>query len=319
MPRFVLKHQNTLRHLASMTVEHDGSIVLNLVRKGDSESGFVWSYDGIDQSSLKIRQSVEKKTKDITIHTTGRINYKYVGLIRFIPCLLDLEEQIPIVSYSIPSIDKLDMITAQRQDDFICEFAEAQNKRLNFNFFVVPAVLATQPEEQGRFGVEGLYALSWNVQIGEAAITRDDIPNEVFTTITPTTGLKSLTIREEVAYLRFRRAMYANDVISGLNTHPNRDQITAEHIEAMIQSGPGLYPPNTNGVWTLVTQVPMRIAPNLRIKFDDARYHAEVVDLRKGDTRLSTVRVRFKIYDVISKTYVKENVGISEIFLDAEL
>ena len=71
-----------------------------------------------------IRESVEKKTKDITIHTAGRINYKYDGNIRFIPCLLDLEGQIPIVSYSIPSIDKLDVISGQRQDGFICGFLE---------------------------------------------------------------------------------------------------------------------------------------------------------------------------------------------------
>ena len=319
MPRLILKYKNTLRQLASVNVEHDGSIILNLIRKGYSESGFVWSCDGTEQSSLETRHSVETKTKDITIHTTGRINYKYDGSIRFIPCLLDLGEQIPIVSYSIPSIDKLDVITAKRQDDFICEFSEARNERLNFNFFVVPAVLPTQPEEQGRFGVEGLFALSWNVHIGDSVITRDDLPNEVFITSRPTTGLKSLTIREEVAYSRFRRAMYANDVISGLNTHPNKDQITAKHIEAMIQIGPGLYPPNINGVWTLITQIPMRITPILRVKFDDARYHAEVVDLRKGDTRLSTVRVRFKVYDKINQTYLKENVGISEIILDSEL
>jgi hypothetical protein len=100
---------------------------------------------------------------------------------------------------------------------------------------------------------------------------------------------------------------------------PNRDAITTEHVEAMIQAGPGLYPPNSEGIWTMVTSVPMRIAPRLEVSFEDERYRADVVDLRPGDTRLATVRVRFKVFDEQTKRYVKERVAIRSLALDAEL
>jgi hypothetical protein len=320
MPRLLLKHKGVLRHLASINVTHDGSITLNLVRNGVSEGGFQWSCGAGELGPLNQRETPEQKTKSITVHTTGRINYKFDdGHTRYVPCLLDLDGPVPIVLYSIPAIDRLDEVTTQRKDDSITDVAEEQEGRVNFTFDVLPAVLPPQLGEQGRFGVEGLYALSWSAHVGEVGATREGVPGEVFTTFRPHSGLPHQATPEEVVYLRFRRAMYANDVILAAENARNRDEITAEHIEAMIQAGPGLFPPNNDGVWTCLTSVPMRIAPRLRVDFKDPRYRAEVVDLRPGDTRLSTVRIRFKVFDERESRYVKELVEIHQILFDAEL
>jgi len=317
VPRLFLRSNGTLHHLASVNVTHDGSIKLDLVRDGTSESGYQWSFGRDGESSVLERESAERKTKSITIHTSGRVNYHFGGgQVRYVPCLLDLDVATLIIGYSIPSLQLLDEIAKPREDDWISDVPLQDNRRIAFSFVVLPAVLPLQPGELGRFGVEGLYAIGWSAH---ADATRADLPKEVFTTYRPESGLDKQAIAEEVAYLRFRRAMYANDVIAAFDALPNRDDVTAEHIEAMIEAGPGLYPPNNEGIWTLLTRVPMRIAPDPVIDFEDARYRAEVVELRPGDTRLSTVRIRFKVYDELAKRYVKGHVVIRGWTLDARL
>ncbi|MEF9443662.1 hypothetical protein OWS73_35255 [Burkholderia sp. 1B3(2022)] len=263
------------------------------------------------------REFAERKTKSITIHTSGRVNYHFGGRhVRYVPCLLDLDEPTLIIGYSIPGPQLLDEIAKPREDDWIFDVQPQDNRRMAFSFVVLPAALPLQPGELGRFGVEGLYALEWSAHADE---TRADLPKEVFTTYHPESGLDKQAIAEEVAYLRFRRAMYANDVNAAVDALPDRREVAAEHIEAMIAEGPGLYPPNNEGIWTLLTRVPMRVAPKLEVDFEDARYRAEVVELRPSDTRLSTVRVRFKVYDQQAKRYVKGHVTIRRCVLDARL
>ncbi|WP_186057542.1 hypothetical protein [Burkholderia gladioli] len=317
MPRLLLRSNDTLRHLASLNVTHDGSIRLDLVRNGTSENGYQWSFGRDGESSIVERESTKRKTKSITIHTSGRVNYHFGGgHLIYVPCLLDLEVPTLIIAYSIPKSHLLDEITKIRENDWIADVPTQKNSRIAFSFFVLPAALPLQPGEIGRFGVEGLYALGWSANAGA---THADLPEDVFTTYHPASGLDKQAIAEEVAYLRFRRAMYVNDVLAAVDGLPNKDEIAAEHIEAMIEEGPGLYPPNNEGIWTLLTRVPMRTAPQLVIDFEDARYRAEVVELRPGDTRLSTVRVRFKVYDEQAKIYVKGRVAIRRCMLDARL
>jgi hypothetical protein len=228
---------------------------------------------------------------------------------------------VPIIGYSIPRVDLLDAVEQSRKDDWICEFPSELEDRMVFSFALLPAVLPAVPGELGRFGVEGLYALIWFAEPDVAGVTRaqGNLPHAVFTTLQPNDSLPAQTAREEEVYLRFRRAMYANDVAAAVAASPNGDAITAEHVEAMIQAGPGLYPPNSEGIWTVVTSVPMRIAPRLEASFEDERYRADVVDLRPGDTRLATVRVRFKVFDEQAKRYIKERVAIRSLALDARL
>lgn len=321
MPRLLLKQGGVLRYLASINVTHDGSIRLDLVRDGISENGLRWHIDAAGASVPVAHEESEKKTKSITIHTSGRVNYHFESTpTRFLPCLMDLEHPISIVIYSVPSLDRLDAVVGQRKDDHVVSVPDDLHARLNFRFDVMPAVFPTQPGEGGRFGVEGLYALSWMaVQVDERMVPVD-VPKEAFMTACPRgDGLPRQAVAEEVVYLRFRRAMYANDVLASVEQAGNSEQIAAEHIEAAIAAGPGLFPPNSEGVWTCLTSVPMRVAPDLRVDFEDPRYRAEVVELRPGDTRLSTVRVRFKVFDETSKTYVKGPVGIRQIELDARL
>jgi len=69
----------------------------------------------------------------------------------------------------------------------------------------------------------------------------------------------------------------------------------------------------------MLASVPMRVGPRLDVTFEGTRYRAAIVALRPGDTRLATLRVWFKVFDEKTKKYVKKQVGIRSVSLDAEL
>lgn len=317
MPRILIRQNDVVRRFASVKVTHDGSIKLNLVRSGQSTETMNWHTGHEGATAIESQVRTEDRTKTITIHTSGRINYHYGNASPiFVPCLMDLTDPVSVIGYSIPAIDSLDPYTEEDKDDFIIDIPTEVTGRLTFLFDVVPALHDEMPGEIMKFGVEGLYALVLRGMPNPD--TPEGIPERAFTFFRPDTPLPAQAIPEEVAYLRFKNAMYANDVIAAVQNAPNRDEITLEHIEAAIQAGPGLFPPNKDGVWTYLARVPKRVAPEVKVNFEDERYTAEVVELRKGDTRLATVRVRFKVFDNTRKAYVKGPVAIHSIELDAD-
>lgn len=321
MSRLLIRQEGVLRRLASISATHDGSIKLNLVRNGVSESGWSWSNMPGEQGDVEKRAFTESRTKSITIHTSGRVNYHFdKGHTAFIPCLLDLETVFPILTYVIPDVSELDTFDAPEPQDHIVDVPDGLRGHLSFEFSVLPLVLPGLPGEIMRCGVEGLYGLSCVAQAGCAGVAKEGVPDEAFTTLRPQQILPAQTVREEVAFLRFKRAMFANDVRAAVENEPDQTNVPPpDVIEAMIAQGPGLFHPNSHGVWTYVTAVPMRVAPKLLVEFPESRYRAEVVEIRPGDTRLATVRVRFKVFDEKASAYVKSAVPIVSISLDAEL
>lgn len=320
MPRLLLEQNGVRRQLADIQLLHDGSIVLSLVRRGPGSTRWQWESTPSSEGPVAECEPAADKTKKITIHTTGRVNYHFTNGVRFLPCLLDLTAAEWIVTYGVPSVAKLDEVTGMRSDDACLSVPDDLGTALTFEFFVVPILLDPMTNELGRFGVEGLFALAWAADAKPPPIARQEVPVEAFTTAHPKAHrLPALAIPEQVAYPRFRKTMYARDLVAAVEKSPDRDQITLEHIEAAILQGPGLFPPNSDGVWTIVTSVPMRIAPKLIVQFEDPHLKAEVVNLRPADVRLATVRVRFKVFDLARGQYVKTAVAIKFLALDVEL
>jgi hypothetical protein len=222
--------------------------------------------------------------------------------------------------YSIPAVARLDQQTTPAPEDYVHLIPDGLTGRMSFRFDVLPAIHAPQENEICRLGVEGLYALSCVAVQGDGGMPGGQgLPEQVFTTMRPTALLAEQAVSEQVVFLRFKRAMYVADVNIAVSAAASAGaKVDPTQVEAMIAAGPGLYPPNGEGVWTYITSVPMRIAPQLEVKFADARYEAHVVNLRPSDTRLSTVRVRFKVFDKQRRTYDKKAVVIVSIAVDAE-
>lgn len=314
MARILLRLEGALKQLASINVTHDGSLRLSLVR--DGTSGMGWTFQSNKSESKKVERT-NRKTKEISIHTSGRINYHFDNAApRFIPALMDLEEPVIVVGYSVPSFDLLDSATDTKQEDSVVEIPSDYRGVIQFYFLMIPAATPVLDGELTRFGVEGLFALACVTTTGVVQPLSLDVPDCGFTTLRPVDSLSGQAISEQAAFLRFKHAMFANDVRA--TAASSNAPIPEGSIEAAIAAGPGLYPPNGEGVWTIVTAVEMRVAPNIKIRFHKEGLTAEVVELRPGDTRLATVRVRFRVRDS-SGRYVKGVVSISRIELDAEL
>lgn len=314
MARILLHREGVLRHLASINVTHDGSLRLSLVREGASNR--CWTFQSGDRAAEVVERPA-RKTKEISIHTSGRINYHFDNAApRFIPALMDLEEPVIVVGYRVPSFDLLDSATDTRQKDSVIDVPGDCCGVIQYHFQVIPAAAPILNGELTRFGVEGLFAMACVNTIEAVQPLPPGVPDRAFTTLRPIDSLPGQAITEQIAFLRFKRAMFANDVraAAASSEAPIPDGV----IEAAIAAGPGLYPPNGEGVWTIVTALEMRVAPKLKVRFHTEEFTTEVVDLRPGDTRLETVRVRFRIRDSNGR-FVKGVVPIINIELDAEL
>jgi len=284
------------------------------VRDDMSDKG--WAFRSSNFVPEEVERT-ERRTKKISIHTSGRINYHFDNAApRFIPALMDLEEPAIVVGYRVPSFDLLELAKDIREDDSVIEIPSDCGGVIQFHFLMIAAATAILDGELTRFGVEGLFALACVNTTDTVQSLPSGVPDRAFTTFRPLDSLFGQAISEQAAFLRFKRAMFANDVRAAAAF--SEVPIPEGLIEAAIAVGPGLYPPNGEGVWTIVTTVEMRVAPKLKVWFHTEGFTAEVVELRPGDTRLATVRVRFRVRDS-NGHYIKGVVPIKNIELDAEL
>lgn len=319
--RLIFKLGKVFRKIASINIsKHDGSINLALVRSGFNTSGWKWN------SSLSIFEAVQyaepqEKTKKITIHTSGRINYhmQRSPSVNFIPCLLDLTEAVTVVSYYIPTITILDTADSTRIDDYIFELAEISTESCIIEFYAVSLKSPQLPGEAWRGIIENSYGLACVIIFGDSYPLLANLPLNAFTVMMPSTLLPQQAIPEDLAFIRFQKLMYENQVRKDLasSTIPvNEHDKLAEKI---ISCGRGIQGPNNDGVWEIVCSVPMRIQPKLDVQFSDSRYRAEIKYMERIDNRLEKVRVRFKVYDQQVGNWVKHSVEITSATLDAEL
>ncbi len=321
MTRLIVKCEEELWRVANIDIaNHDGSITLALVRSSFNVSG--WHRDS-GRAEFDTIAYVEPmpKTKRITIHTSGRVNFHGSPNpgVNFIPCLLDLTAAVPIVAYVIPAAAELDLVENIRPDDHVVELDGASAGSFGFEFSAIPVSLPSLPGEIWRFIIEGHYGLACVLVSGDLYPARKGVPPEAFSVIRPSSMLTQQSIPEDQTFIRFQQLMHANQVRQALASsvipQQQHDQITLD----VVGQGRGIQGPNNEGVWEIVCNVPMRVRPELVVEFPDPRYRAEVIDMTSLDKRLQKVRVRFKIYDQQATRWVKQPVEISRAFLDAEL
>ena len=321
MPRLLVNFDGVVRRVANVEIaQHDGSINLSLVRSGTNQFG--WSCDSTRASFEMIQYAEPKpKTKRITIHASGRVNYHVEANpgINFIPCLLDLTDAAPVVAYVIPDMAALDLADSIRPDDHIVELEAALAGSLGFEFSAIPVSLPSLPGEIWRFIIEGHYGLACVLVSSNLYPVRPGVPPEAFSVIRPSSILSQQSIPEEQAFIRFQELMHANQVRQALASAAIPEQVHDQIVSEAVTVGRGIQGPNNEGIWEIVCNVPMRIRPELVVEFSDPRYRAELIDMTSLDKRLEKVRVRFRVYDQQATRWIKQPVEIRRAFLNAEL
>lgn len=321
MARLVVKHGGILRLLADIKVStHDGSIILSLIRSGTNTSGWMWDSTRTDFDTVQYPQG-RRKTKKITIHASGRVNYH--GLlnpgVNFIPCLLDLTEAMLIVLYVVPVFAALDLVGDIRTDDHVVEMVDGAGETLGFEFSVMPSHLAPSPGEIWRFIIEGRYGLTCVATPGAFLRVPPGVPAAAFCFVRPSSFLTEQSLPEDEAFIRFQELMHANQIRQALMSSRIPKDIHDQIINETVRMGRGIQGPNGEGVWEIVCTVAMRIRPVLTVQFSNPRYRAELIDMQAVDVRLERVRVRFKVFDQQEQKWVKHPVEILGASLDAEL
>lgn len=320
MPRLILQQDATKRYVAKVSIsKHDGSIVLNLVRSGVNTFG--WSSDSsrTDFDTVEFTEPVSK-TKQITIHTSGRVNYHFASKPKhlFIPCLLQLTNAIGIVGYTLPSIKKLDIIKEVTDQDWIVTGNGNLESGVTFEFFVIPFTHAPLENEIWRLTVEDYYGIVCTLFKGLPPLIAST-PKEAATTYFSTETLPFQAIAEDEVYLCFQKLIYVNQLKKALLASDIDKDEHQSIIDNEILNGRGILGPNNVGVWELDTTVPMRVRPRVTVEFEDLRYRADIVEPSSSDLRLEKVRVRFKVFDIVLNQYIKNPVKIKGAILDAEL
>lgn len=321
MTRLIFKCGRVHRRLANIEiVKHDGSIVLALVRSGSNVTGWQWNTSSAKYDDIAYAAPMSK-TKRISIHTSGRVNFHGSPnpSVNFIPCLLDLIQAVPIVCYVIPDVEALDLIENNSPHDHVIELLGPSAGRLAFEFSVIAASQPSLPGEIWRFITEGHYGLTCVLVSAGLYPASPGLTPEAVSVLRPASMLLQQSITEEQAFMRFQELMHANQirqalVSSGIPAHLH-DQIIVE----TVREGRGIQGPNNEGVWEIVCNVPLRIRPELVVQFSDPRYRAEMIDMNSSDVRLEKIRVRFKVYDQQATRWVKHPVKIQRACLDAEL
>ena len=189
--------------------------------------------------------------------------------------------------YLMPSITKLDLFTEKTAEhDFIWKLPE--ERKYCFAIALCPDNFFSNAHNVA-FRYQKRFAL-----IIEECISSPQIPLELsqeLVTIAPTSGLfNSLQMSEPQALIHFEQ--WKNG--------------TSQLI---------IYPPNGEGVYKVITCVPMCMAPKLNVIFADPKLYFEQIDeIERRNTAVVRFRVKHK------KTgYVNRPVNIIGITLDSRL
>lgn len=295
MSRVLLRHDGALYLLCQMQLRlSDGSLYLQLVRNGVSDT--CWIADGVNQAKQVVLPTPAPKTKYVSIHTTGRINYRLNGQQSGMQtlnahCLLDLKGCTWLLTYRIPAVIRLDL-TEEEQGDLVVDVDT--NDSLAFEFQLIAAEEPLAGNEIARLTAHSRYGLRVLLFSGVVVPQLEGAPVEAFTCIRPTFGLRRQAIDRPRCFIRYRQLQYQWGQIGGV------------------------IGPDKTGVWEAICSVPMRIHPRLVVEFDTGKYLAEPVAVEPDDV-LQCVRVKFKVREKKSRSLVKHSVNIVKIYLDAEL
>lgn len=109
--RILVRYQDTFRKFVVLeSSDRDGSLTLVLRREGVGTSRASWSTKPGEQEPTEIVfQEPRPKSKRMTVHQSGRVNYHENGRTIFIEPLTRTTRVFCIYGYRVPALEKLDL------------------------------------------------------------------------------------------------------------------------------------------------------------------------------------------------------------------
>jgi len=293
--RVLIRHKGCLRKFVVVeSSDRDGSLTLVTRREGASTSRVAWNTRSGEQEPRQVDfDEPRPKSKRITIHQSGRVNYHENGRSIFIEPLTLTSRTTCVYGYRVPALEKLDRhLDASGEEDAVFDLSDFGDGPLSFSVFIGPSSLVPP----GR-----AVKLAYDAEGYSLAIAVDAVPVPVptgyedhFTTLTPEQGpFLEQQMAEDQAMVSYHQAL------TGTN-------------------GIVLYHPNGEGVIRLIFSVPMRIAPKFKIELVDRELHVPEQDVKR-DGRSERVMLKFKVRNRRTGQIIRQEVAVKSIELDAEL
>jgi hypothetical protein len=242
--------------------------------------------------SLSIAIHQRLKSYQVTLHQSGRINFKNAGETIYIEPLVCLSEPFAFYRYRVREISLLRVFEATPAvDDAILETKQGPGD-------VAAFILIISPKDSLSLAgsVELLYVDKYALTVAvEPVVTAAQTPREAdyLHMWTKAGRFTEQQISEEAALIEFHQVKHR-------------------------MHGSILYEPNGAGEWMLVFTVPMRVAPRVVIEMMDPELHVTDQDLRRV-SRSERVMLRFKVRNRTTGEVIKAPAKIRSIALDSEL
>lgn len=280
---YIESNGNLYKFMNCKIEPNDGSFYVTLLRdRENSESG---TFNSIENSPLPItHDKPRRKLVRISYHSSGCVLYRNTEISsNYFEPITRIAKLNAFASWSIPAINKLDAAESVQDEDFVIPI-QSSSQRIEFNLILAPWY---QKIEEDHFAIryEGLFSLI--VIPSHPNIETPEGLEEHFMTLAPNKGLfEEQLIPDDQALIEYHQKI-----------KDTRDLI--------------IYSPNKAGIYTIVTGIPMRVAPEVSIEYLDGQYETELVSLKNNV-------VKFKVKNKYGHT-IKNEVAIKSIELDSEL
>lgn len=262
---------------------NDGSFYVTLLRDGENSESSTFNSEDLTPVTV-VHDSPRKKLVRISYHSSGCVLYHHteIGSKYFEPIPLLTKPNI-FAAWSVPEIEKLDKVESIEEEDFVISINDV-NGRTEFTLMLAPW---QQEIEDDHFAIryEGVLSLIV-IPTKPSVLISPDMSNH-FITVAPSAGLyQQQAIESDQALINYHQLL-----------QQTRDLI--------------IYSPNKAGIFTVITAVPMRVAPKVKVLFHDPNYRMELVSSKNNV-------VKFKVKNQHDHV-VKKEAPIKAIELCSEL
>lgn len=245
---------NIYKFLNCKVEPNDGSFYVTLLRDGQNSETV--TFDSVSHSLVTIaHDEPRKKLVRISYHSSGCTLYHHTEISsNYFEPISRLTKPNVFAAWSIPSLDRLDKADSVKDEDFVITVNE-EKERIEFTLMLAPW---DQEVMVDHFAVRYEGLLSLIVIPAKPSVEIPDGLDEHFITLAPNKGLyDEQAVASDLALIEYHQKI-----------QETRDLI--------------LYSPNKAGIYTAITAVPMRAAPNVKVEFVQEGYQMEVVSSKNN-------------------------------------
>jgi hypothetical protein len=264
--------------------QNDGSFYVSFIRNGNNEESYI--LDSINMKPKLVQhEKIRKKLKRVSYHASGCVIYHDTKLSsNYFEPISNITQLNPFSICSIPSIDCLEETTEVSEEDYIIDTIRNEG-RIDFHYILAP----------------------WNCKIEDnhIAIRYDNFFSLIIIPIKPQYNIPE-EIEKAFTVMAPKEGLYKSQIIGNDQALINYHQKLTNTKDLIV------YSPNKAGIYTVITSVPMRIPPKVKVIFLDTTLKIEKVGSNKNNV------VKFKVKNT-NNHYVKTKEAIQSIELDSEI